>query len=257
MISIHPSAVVDGEACIGDGTRIGPYCVIGPNVRIGDGAELTAHVVVDGHTTIGAGCRLFPFACIGMRTQDLKYAGGLTFAEVGQGTTLREYVTINTGTREGEVTRVGAGCLLMAYSHVAHGCRLGDGVIMSNGVQLAGEVTVEDNVILSGLAAVHQFVRIGTMAMVGGLTKVQQDCPPYMLTDGNPATVRGPNTVGLQRRGMLPEARSALKLAYRLLHRDGLATTAALDRVRAELPDFPEIRKLCDFYEQTQRGVTR
>ena len=257
MSDIHPTAIVAPGAQLGEGVTIGPYCTVGPNVRIGDGTVLMSHVVVDGHTTLGANCRLFPFACIGMQTQDLKFAGGTTYAEVGDRTTLREYVTINTGTREGEVTRVGAGCLLMAYCHVAHGCRLGDGVIMSNASQLAGEVEIESQAILAGVVAVHQFVRIGTMAMVGGLSKVQQDCPPYMLTDGNPPTVRGLNSVGLQRRGVSSETRLALKQAFRLLHRKGLSTATACATIRETLPESPEIEHLLAFYAASTRGVTR
>lgn len=257
MSEIHPSAVVAPEAQLDDNVVIGPYCLVGPHVRIGAGTVLMSHVVVDGHTAVGAGCRLFPFACIGMQTQDLKFEGGTTYAEVGDRTTLREYVTINTGTREGEVTRVGSGCLLMAYCHVAHGCRIEDSVIMSNATQLAGEVVIESFAILSGVVAVHQFVRIGTMAMIGGLSKIQQDCPPFMMTDGNPAEVRGINSIGLQRRGVTSETRQALKQAYRMLHREGLATTRAISRIRETLPNLPEIDHLLAFYESSNRGVTR
>ena len=257
MSQIHPTAIIAPEAVLGDNVTVGPYCTIGPQVRLGSDTVLMSHVVVDGHTTIGAGCRLFPFACIGMQTQDLKFAGGVTYAAVGDRTTLREYVTINTGTREGEVTRVGSGCLLMAYCHVAHGCVVGDRVIMSNGCQLAGEVAVGEKAILSGLVAVHQFVRIGAMAMVGGLSKVQQDCPPFMITDGNPPHVRGPNSVGLQRSGLEAETRQALKQAYRLLHREGLSTSSAVARIREELPRLPELELLTEFYEKSERGVTR
>lgn len=257
MSKIHPTAIVSPGAVIGKNVAIGPYCTVGSSVKIGDDTELISHVVVDGNTTIGSGCRLFPFACIGMQTQDLKYDGGVTHAEIGDRTTLREYVTINTGTRDGEVTRVGSGCLLMAYCHVAHGCRLQDGVIMSNGTQLAGEVMVEERAIISGVVAVHQFVRIGTMAMIGGLSKIQQDCPPYMTTDGNPAEVRGPNSIGLQRAGVAAGTRLALKQAFRILHREGMATAKAITRVREEVEDLPEIRRVVEFYETSQRGVTR
>lgn len=254
MTSIHPTAILQPGAQLGVDVTIGPYSVIGANVRIGDGSSLMSHVVIDGHTTVGRNCQFFPYACIGMKTQDLKYAGGVTYAEIGDGTTLREFSTIHTGTRDGEVTRVGGGCLIMAYCHVAHGCRVGNRVIMSNSTQLAGEVMVEDDAIIAGLCGVHQFCRIGTMAMVGGGARVTQDVPPYMLLSGD-TTVAGTNSVGLQRHNVPAETRSALKSAYRIIYREGLNRTQALDRVRAELPDSPEIRHLVAFYEQSQRGV--
>jgi UDP-N-acetylglucosamine acyltransferase len=255
MSNIHPTAVIHPGAKIGTDVAIGPYCVIGEHVQLGDGTVLQSHVVVDGRTTIGRRCQLFPFACIGMKTQDLKYAGGVTFAEVGDNTVLREFVTVHTGTKEGEVTRIGAGCLIMAYCHVAHGCVVGNEVIMSNLAQLAGEVKIEDRAIIGGMTGVHQFCRVGTMAMVGGATKVRQDCPPYMIIDGSEATVIGPNIVALQRRGVNEEARTALKEAYRLLYREGLNRSQALERIKYEVPDLPEIRHLTAFYAQSTRGV--
>ncbi len=256
MTQIHPTAIVAPGAQLGSNVSIGPYSVIGPQVTLGDGTRLISHVVVDGRTTIGRNCQLFPFACIGMVTQDLKYAGGETFAEIGDNTTLREYVTVNTGTRDGEVTRVGSGCLIMAYCHVAHGCVLGNEVIMSNTTQLAGEVQVADRVIIAGMVGVHQFCRIGTMAMIGGASRITMDCPPYMITSGMPSAVCGINAVGLQRREVPLEARNALKQAYRLLYREGLNRSQACDRIRAEVPDCAEIRHLLEFYAQAERGVT-
>jgi UDP-N-acetylglucosamine acyltransferase len=255
MKNIHPTAVIHPGARIGEDVSIGPYCAIGEHVAIGDGTTLQSHVVVDGHTTVGRQCQLFPFACIGMKTQDLKYAGGTTFAEIGDRTVLREFATVHTGTKDGEVTRVGAGCLIMAYCHVAHGCEVGDDVIMSNAAQLAGEVKIEPYAIIGGMTGIHQFCRIGTMAMVGGATKVRQDCPPYMITDGSEAAVVGPNIVGLQRRGVSAEVRSALKEAFRLLYREGLNRAQALERIKYEVPDLPEIRHLAEFYAQSTRGV--
>lgn len=253
--NIHPSAVIHPGAQLGEGVKIGPYSVVGANVKIGDGTVLQSHVVVDGHTTLGRQCQLFPFACIGMKTQDLKYAGGMTYAEIGDNTVLREFSTVHTGTKDGEVTRVGRGCLIMAYCHVAHGCVLGNEVIMSNSAQLAGEVKVEDMAIIGGMTGVHQFCRIGTMAMIGGGTKVRQDCPPYMIVEGCDPQVMGPNMVGLQRRGVAPEARTALKDAFRLIYREGLNRSQALDRIKYEVPDCPEVQHLAEFYRQSTRGV--
>ena len=252
MPTIHPSAIVHPGAQLDDGVAIGPYCIVGPHVKLGAGTLLQSHVVVDGHTTIGRECQFFPFACIGMKTQDLKYAGGVTYAEIGDQTVLREFTTVHTGTKDGEVTRVGRKCLIMAYCHVAHGCTVGNEVIMSNSAQLAGEVQVEDLAIVGGMTGVHQFCRIGTMAMIGAATRVRQDCPPYMITEGE-GTVIGPNIVGLQRRGVPQETRSVLKEAYRLIYREGLNRSQALERIKYEIADLPEIRHLVEFYQQSSR----
>jgi len=254
MTTIHPTAIVHSGAQIEDGVVIGPYCVVGQHVKLGVGTVLQSHVVVDGHTTISRECQLFPFACIGMKTQDLKYAGGVTYAEIGDKTVLREFTTIHTGTKDGEVTRIGSKCLIMAYCHVAHGCTVGNEVIMSNSAQLAGEVQVEDMAIVGGMTGVHQFCRIGTMAMIGAATRVRQDCPPYMITEGEGSVV-APNIVGLQRRGIPQETRSTLKEAYRLLYREGLNRSQALERIKYEIADLPEIRHLVEFYQKSSRGV--
>lgn len=257
MSLVHPTAIVPASAEIGDGVEIGPYCVIGSDVRIGSGTKLMSHVVVDGFTAIGANCTLFPFASIGTQTQDLKYKGGKTFVEIGDDTTLREYVTVNSGTEEGEVTRVGSGCTLLAYSHVAHACQVGNGVIMSNAVQLAGHVVVEDLVIIGGMSGVHQFVKIGTMCMVGGCTKIGQDLPPYLLADGNPAAVHGLNSIGLKRRSVPVAARSALKKAFKIVYREGLSTKDALIKVDSEVEKLPELTRFIDFVRSSERGILR
>ncbi len=256
MRRIHPSAVVDPAAELGDEVEVGPFCVIGPHVRIGDGTRLIAHVVVDGYTTLGRGCTIYPFAAVGTRTQDLKYRGGAPRAEIGDGTTIREYVTVSSATADGDVTRVGARCLLMACCHVAHDCVLGDDVIIANCAGLSGHVVVEDQAVIGGLAGIHQFVRIGTVAMIGGLAKITQDVPPYMLADGHPATVPTINRVGLERRGFSPATIEQLKRAHRLIYREGLNVHQALERIRAELSG-PEIARLVEFIEQSKRGILR
>lgn len=257
MTTVHPAAVVDPAAQLGDGVVVGPFCVIGPNVTVGAGTRLMSHVVLDGHTRIGERCTLFPFASIGTQTQDLKFRGGKTFVEIGNETTLREYVTVNSGTSEGEVTRVGSNCHIMAYAHIAHACRVGNNVIMANGSTLAGEVVVEDRTTLGGMVGVHQFVRVGTMAMVGGLTKLTQDCMPYMLVDGNPAAVHGINRVGLQRRNVSEESQRALKQAYRLLCRENLTVSDALQRIESEVEKSPEVEHLLAFVRASERGVIK
>jgi UDP-N-acetylglucosamine acyltransferase len=187
---IHPTAVVHPKARLGDDCQIGPYCIVGEHVELGNGCRLHAHVVIDGHTRLGRSNELFPFATIGLRTQDLKWKGGVTRAEIGDHNTIREYVTIHSATGEGEVTTLGSHNHILAYCHIAHNVVLGSHVIMSNVATLAGHVVVEDHAIIGGLAAVHQFCRIGKMAIIGGCSKVVQDVPPYMLADGNPAKTR-------------------------------------------------------------------
>lgn len=258
MATIHPTAIIDSQAQLAADVQVGPYAIIGPDVKIGEGSVVQAHAYISGHTTIGRRCEIFPFACIGMKSQDLKYkAGDITYVEVGDDTVLREYSTVHLGTKPGEVTKVGSRCLIMGYCHVAHGCVVGNDVIMSNLATLAGEVQVADHAIIGGLSGIHQFCRIGTHAMVGGTTKIRQDCPPYMLTEnaGGETRVLGPNIVGLQRRGFSAEVRSALKEAYRLLYREGLNRSQALERIKYEVEDLPEIRVLADFYATSQRGV--
>ncbi|MCE9616733.1 MAG: acyl-ACP--UDP-N-acetylglucosamine O-acyltransferase [Lentisphaerae bacterium] len=257
MTAVHPTAVVAAGAELGPGVDIGPYCVVGPNVTLGEGTRLMSHVVIDGRTRLGAGCTVFPFASIGTQTQDLKFRGGQTFVEIGDQTTLREYVTINSGTNEGEVTRVGSRCHIMAYSHVAHACRVGNGVIMANAATLAGEVEVGDQATIGGLVGVHQFVRIGTMAIIGGCSKLTQDCMPYMMVDGNPPKVHGINRVKLERCNVSEQTQRLLKQAYKILCRDGLSTTQALEKLAAEVERSPEVDALVAFVRESARGVIK
>jgi UDP-N-acetylglucosamine acyltransferase len=238
--------------------EVGPYAIVGPDVKIGSGTVVQAHAYLSGHLTVGQRCEIFPFACVGMKTQDLKFkAGDITFAEIGDQTVLREFSTVHLGTKPGEVTRIGSRCLIMAYCHVAHGCSVGNDVIMSNAATLAGEVVVEDFAIVGGMSGVHQFCRIGTHAMVGGAAKIRQDCPPYMVTAsvGPDTRVLGPNIVGLQRRGFSEEVRSALKEAYKLIYREGLNRSQALERIKYEIAEIPEVKNLFDFYTTSKRGV--
>lgn len=257
MTRIHPTAIVAPGAELGAEVEIGPYSVVGPHVRLGDRVRLREHVVVEGRTTLGAECVVFPFACIGGLSQDRKYQGGTTFVEIGAGTTLREYVTVNAGTKEGETTRVGRRCLILAYCHVAHGCRVGDNVTMANATALSGEVVVEDDAVIGGMTGVHQFTRIGRLAMVGGMSRITQDVPPFMLVEGNPAAVRGLNAVGLRRHNVPAEVQAVLKRAYRLLYREGLTTSQAVARIRADLPAIPEIEHLVAFIAASERGILK
>ncbi len=257
MKSIHSTAIIHAKAQIGENCFVGPYCIIGEHVVLGDDCKLHAHVVIDGHTRLGARNEIFPFACIGLKTQDLKWRGGVTHLQVGDDNTFREYVTINTSTSDGGVTRVGSHNHILAYAHIAHDCTVGDHIVMSNVATLAGHILVEDFAIVGGLAAVHQFCRIGKMSIIGGCSKVVQDVPPYMLVDGNPAETRTINKVGLERNGVTLETENALKQAYRMLFRDGLTVGTALAKIESELPASPEMAHLIHFARTSERGLCK
>ena len=254
---IHPTAVVHPKARVGQSCSIGPYCVIGENVVLGPGCKLHAHVVLDGHTELGEGNEIFPFASIGLKTQDLKWKGGVTRTQIGSFNTFREYVTINSATSDGEVTVVGSRNHILAYCHIAHNVQVGNSVIMSNVATLAGHVVVEDYAVIGGLAAVHQFCRIGKMAIIGGCSKVVQDIPPFMLADGNPAETRTVNKVGLERNNVPESAQAALKQAFKILFREGLTVSKAVGRIVAEIPPLPEIAHLVEFIRKSERGISK
>lgn len=253
---IHPTAVVHGRAVVGEGCEIGPYCVIGPEVVLGPGNRLHSHVVIDGETTLGRENEIFPFASIGLKTQDLKWRGGSTRTVLGDRNTVREGVTIHSATGDGETTRIGSGNHILAYSHIAHNVTMGDRIIVSS-AGLAGHVIVEDSAVIGGHSLVHQFCRIGTMAIVGGCSKVVQDVPPFMLVDGNPAAVRSLNKVGLERNGISEEIATALKSAFRILFRDNLSISNALALIEHELPPLPELRQLVQFIRASDRGISK
>jgi UDP-N-acetylglucosamine acyltransferase len=254
---IHPSAVIHPKARIGAGCDIGSYCVIGENVSLGDKCKLHSHVVIDGHTTLGKKNEIFPFASIGLKSQDLKWKGGVTRTIIGDENTFREYVTVHSATSDGEVTTVGAHNHILAYCHVAHNCVLGNNIIMSNVATLAGHVTVGDHAVIGGLAAVHQFCRIGKFAMIGGCSKVVQDVPPFMIADGNPAETRTVNKIGMERHGVSDKAQSALKSAYKILFREGLSIPNALTKIEKKLPLLPEVLHLIEFVRASERGISK
>ena len=254
---IHPTAVVDDAAELGADVEIGPYCVIGASVRLGDRCRLASHVVLAGPANIGADNVFYPFACVGQRTQDLKYTGEPTVLEVGAGNTFREFVTVHRATSPGGVTRVGSRGNFLAYTHIAHDCTVGDDVIFSNNGTLAGHVEVGARAIIGGLTAVHQFCRVGTLAITGGCSKIVQDVPPFMIADGNPAEIRGINQVGLERAGFGPEIVRALKEAYRIIYRSKLNTKQALERLETELGIFAEVQQLLTFIRESKRGIVR
>jgi len=252
---IHRTALVDPKAHLGQDVSIGPYAIVGPRVTVGDGCSIAAHAVLERNVKLGAGVKLGYGAVIGNDPQDLKYQGEETWVEIGDGTVVREYCTVNRGTSATGKTTVGERCFLMSYVHVAHDCAIGHDVIIANAVQMAGHVTIEDRAIISGLVPIHQFVRIGTFAFVGGGSRVNQDVPPFTKAVGNPVHLYGLNSVGLQRAGFTPEVKLALKRAYRLLFNSDLTVTQGITRARAELPSGPEIETFLRFVESSQRGV--
>jgi UDP-N-acetylglucosamine acyltransferase len=253
---IHPTAVIHKAAELGEGCEIGPYCVIGEHVALGPRCRLLSHVVIDGHTRLGADNEIYPFASIGLKTQDLKWKGGLTRTEIGDHNTIRESVTIHSATSDGETTVIGSNNTILAGSHIGHNVVMGNWVIVSMAA-LAGHVVVEDHALVGGLSAVHQFCRIGTMAMIAGCAKVVQDVPPYMIVDGNPAETRTINKVGLERNGVAEEAQTALRQAFKILFREGLTISNALARIEKELPKLPEVQHLVEFVRASERGISK
>ncbi len=254
--TIHPSAIVDPEAELGEGVQVGPWSIIGPRVTIGDGTRIHSHVLVERDTTVGADCELYQGAVLGTDPQDLKFRGEETILTVGDRTVIREYATLNRGTADMERTTVGHDCLLMAYSHVAHDCQIGNHVVLSNAVNMAGHVFIEDWVIVGGLTAIHQFVRIGAHAFVGGASRTSQDVPPYVKAAGSPMKLYGLNSVGLDRRGFSPETRQALKKAYRLIFQSNLPLKKALAAAEDDIQGTPEVGHFISFIRNSKRGVT-
>lgn len=256
--AIHPTAVVTPGAELDGGVQVGPYAVIGPHVRIGKDTCVGPHSVVEGRTTIGRDNRIFQFASVGAVPQDMKYRGEDSALTIGDRNTVREFATLNIGTRGGGMeTRIGNDNLFMVYSHVGHDCRIGNHVILANCATLAGHVTLEDYVGVGGLAAIHQFTRIGESAYLGGGAMVANDVPPYCLAQGDRARLFGLNRVGLERRGFGEAQKRALKQAYRTFFFEGLSLKDAVERIRREQADFPEAVHLADFIAASQRGICR
>jgi len=251
--SIHPTAIVEKGATLGEGVFVGPYCVIGARVRIGDGTELSNGVTVSGNTVIGRENVIYPYAVIGTAPQDLKYKGGETRVVIGDHNTIREYVTVNLGTEKGGgVTSVGDDNLLMCTCHVAHDCHVGSGCIISNAVLLAGHISVGDFAVLSGAVAVHHFVTIGELSFIGGLSRVVADIPPFLVSEGDPAQPRSVNVVGLRRHGFSEDAIAALEDACKALFRSGQPMSTVLPELKAS--PSPEVRRLAEFLAARSAG---
>lgn len=254
--TIHPTAIIEPGAQLGADVAVGAYAFVGAGVTLGDGTRLHHHACVEGNTTLGHACEVFPFACIGGKTQDLKYKGGNPGVRIGDRCVFREYVSVHGATNDGDFTVIGSDNLVLAYSHVAHECRLGSHIIMSNYAGLAGHVVVEDHVVIGAFGGVHQFCRLGAFSMLSAKAKLVQDLPPYFIADGLPAEVRAINKVGLERNGFTPEQLDRVKQIHRILYRDGLNRTQALEKLMAHpQAATEEFQRMLRFAQTSERGL--
>ncbi len=255
---VHETAVISSDAQIGNNVIIGAYSVIEGPVTIGDNVTIGHHCLVEGRTTLGSGCQLFTGAVIGSPPQDKKYTKtDKVYLKIGRDNIFREYVTVNPGTLDGGgTTNIGNGNLFMACSHVAHDCQIANDCVLANYVGLSGHVTIEDKAVIGGLSGVHQFTKVGYLSMIGGCSKVNQDVPPYSIVDGNPATLRGLNIIGLKRANLNSEALLALRRAFKILFNSGLARSNAVIQVQEQLGQHPEVMKVLEFVESSKRGIS-
>jgi UDP-N-acetylglucosamine acyltransferase len=254
--NIHPTAIIEPGAKIGDDVTVEAYAVIKSTVILENRAVIKSHAYIDGNTTIGEGTTVYPSASIGTKTQDLKFAGEKTYVKIGKNCDIREYVTINSSCQEGSVVSIGDNCLIMANCHIAHNCTLGNRVIMGNNAALAGHIIVEDCAIISGLTGVHQFVRIGGYAMIGGMSRITHDIPPYTIGAGIPFKFGGLNIIGLKRHGFPLRVRRALSKAFKLLYRSNLGLNEALARMEVEADAIlPEVQHWIKFCRESKRGL--
>lgn len=252
---IHPTAIVESGAKIGSNVTIEAYAIVKSTVTLKDNVVIKSHAYIDGNTTIGEGTTVYPFASIGTKTQDLKYKGEKTFIEIGKNNEIREFVTINSSSGENTTVKVGDGCLIMAYCHIAHNCEIGNQVVMSNNATLAGHVIIEDHAIIGGLTPIHQFVRVGTYAMVGGMSRVPHDIPPYTIGAGIPFKFGGLNMIGLKRHGFSLETRRELSKAFKLTFRSKLLIDEALKKIEEEVKPLPEVLHWINFCRMSKRGL--
>ena len=257
-MNIHSTAIISPDAQLEEGVEIGPYVVIGSDVKIGKNTIIGPHAVIEDFTHIGEGCHIHQFCSIGAPPQDLKFGGEKTRVVIGNFNTIREFVTINRSTKADiGVTIIGDHNLLMAYCHVAHNCKLGDRIVMANAATLAGHVLVEDYAIIGGLTGIHQFSYIGAHCIIGGVSAVAKDVPPYTMASGNHAKLFGLNLVGLKRRNFSEKTIKALKDAYRIIFRSHLLLEAALKKAQDEVENYPEVLHFIQFIKESKRGVCR
>ena len=255
---IHPSAIIDPSALLDNGVEVGPFAVIGAGVEIGAGTRIGPHAVIRGLTRIGRDNRIFQFASVGEDPQDMKYGGEETRLEIGDRNQIRECATLHRGTVQDQgVTRIGSDNLFMAYTHVAHDCRIGNHVIMANAASLGGHVEIQDWAILGGFTIVHQFCRIGAHSFCAMGSALSKDLPPYVTVGGQPAAPHGINSEGLRRRGVSPNAITAIKRAYRALYMAGLKLDEALERIRTLSETCPEVERFASFIAERSRSIVR
>ncbi|MCB1691928.1 MAG: acyl-ACP--UDP-N-acetylglucosamine O-acyltransferase [Pseudomonadales bacterium] len=258
MISVDKHSVVHPDANLGDNCQIGPFCTVGPHVTIGANTVLRSNVVVEGHTTIGDDCDIFPFTTLGIQSQDQKYRPGtVTHTHIGARNTIREFVSIHSGTEEGSRTVVGDDCTLLAQAHVAHNCEVGNHVVMSHAATLGGHVMIGDYANIGGLSAIHQFCHVGRAAMVGGMCRVVQDVLPFTIAEGFPAHMRVINKVGMERAGYTVEEIGEVRRAFRMLFLRELRLEAAVKQVQEEFPDSENVRLMIEAINSSQRGLAR
>lgn len=255
MANIHPTAIVDSSAQLGDDVAVGPFSVIENDVIVGSGTQIASHVFIGSGTRLGTNCRVMKGAVLGTDPQDLKFAQEKTWLMIGDNTTIREFCTLNRGTKHSLKTVVGSHCLLMAYVHVAHDCRIGDNVILANAVNMAGHVTIEEYASVGGMSPIHQFVKIGKHAFIGGGMKVRKDVPPYILAAGEPLKFSGINRVGLTRRGFSQDVLIQLRRAYKVIYRSNLNVSQAVSQINETMEIIPEIKEILDFINNSERGI--
>jgi len=255
MPLIHPTAVVDSKAVIAEDVEIGPYCIVGPDVKIGAGSKLIAQCYVSGYTVMGEKNTIHPFASIGGGPQDFDFKSCVSYTRIGSGNTFREGVTVNPGTKEGSETIIGNNCYFMINSHVAHNCKVGSRVIMVNCAGASGYVELGDGCIISGLSGIHQFCRVGRLSLLSGGSTISMDLPPFMIGDGRNGAVRGANIVGMKRNGISEESIRAIRDVYKIFFRSGKNATNALAQVKAEIAPLPEVLEFIKFVESSKRGV--
>jgi UDP-N-acetylglucosamine acyltransferase len=257
LTNIHPQAIVDSTAELGDGTNVGPFAIIEGKVKIGAGASIGAHAIIACGSTIGDYCKISPGAVIGTAPQDLKFKDEETFVTIGNHTVVREYATINRATTHSYYTRVGDRCLIMAYAHIAHDCHIGNQVIIANAVNMAGHVIIGDYAGIGGMTAIHQFIHIGEHCFIGGGLRVSNDIPPYILAMGEPMKFGGLNKIGLKRRGFSDQELSLIKSAYKIIYRENLTVSEAIAKIENTLDIIPRIQKIIDFLKGSERGIVR
>jgi len=256
-VKIHPTSVVHIETSLSEGVEIGPYTTIDRGVTIGENTKIGPNVFIEEETTIGKNCRISKGAVLGTPPQDFKYRGEKTYLKIGDNNIIREYVTINRSTTEGEASIIGDNNYLMAYSHIAHNCCLGNSIVMANAAALGGHVNIEDHAILGGLAGVHQFVNIGSLSIIGGCSKVVKDVIPYAKADGHPLKIYNLNSIGLRRSNFSEEVISILKEAFKIIFRADLNTSQALKKLREQFPHQKEVKHIIAFIENSKRGITK